>query len=74
MTLQGRLPIIALDTRNGEPRRNADGEILVYTDRVRADEEACKALGTSYAIVAGMGDDKWAVFQKKEKYIVVEGE
>jgi hypothetical protein len=52
----------------GIPMCNSAGEILVYTSRENAIREANRRGGS--CIVAGMGDAKWAMFQREERYVV----
>ncbi len=55
--------------------RDADGKILVFTDRGKALAEGHRRHGGDTLIAAvGMGDEKWALFQKEwaGKFRVVE--
>lgn len=52
--------------------QDQDGVITVYTDRAKCEAGARKIVGAVVAIaVVGMGDEKWALFQREEKYRVV---
>jgi hypothetical protein len=51
-----------------------DGTILVFTDRDVAVREGHARLGQNATIaVIGMGNEKWAMFQREEKFRVVKG-
>ena len=50
-----------------------DGTILVFTDREKAQVEGHKRFGQHNVLATvGMGDEKWAMFQSREKYRIVE--
>lgn len=59
-----------VDSQTWEPSLRApDGSILVYEDRWQAVRAAQKAGGTTFVI--GMGDDKWELFRKEERFTLV---
>jgi hypothetical protein len=48
------------------PLRNAEGDILVFKNRGFAADYAEKVWDNF--VVVGMGDEKWALFQKEQDY------
>lgn len=62
-----------VDPRKWDPIvRDADGTISVFTDRDRAEAAAREIVGVAATVLTvGMGDEKWALFQRAEKHRVV---
>lgn len=54
----------------GPMMRNARGEIYIFTDREEG-YAAAQKMGLTGCQVCGMGDEKWSLFQKMEKYVLV---
>lgn len=54
------------------PIKDHQGRVRVWTSRVQAERDLVRELGKdSVFSIAGMGDEKWALFQKEVPHVLV---